>query len=260
MKRVMNRMICRYCYSAQQKICEKIGEHFHRGGKVFMFHQVTDDATMWADDNCAISKKGFEKFISTLYDRGCVFAAIDELMESGYAPKIFLTFDDIYTDVIENALPILKERNIPFCVFISYCYIGQNGYISEEQLLELANDPLCTIGYHTKSHIILRHMPDRDVISEIIPDVLEDVIGKKIKYFAYPYGSLYAVSKKNVRAVREMGYKLAFSTLRLEIDEKIKQKFDFFLPRFNINESNYIRYSNSIYGQTEYENIIYDSK
>lgn len=239
-----NKKACRYYYSVLQKLCEKIQGHNHKGGKIFMFHQVNDDTGKWKDVSCAISKRGFEEFVSTLCDRGSVFGTIDELMEQGYTSKIFLTFDDIYIDVIESALPILRGRDIPFCVFISDCYIGQNGYISEKQLLELANDPLCTIGYHTKHHKFLRYMSSTEIMDEVKSDSLEEKIRKKINYFAYPYGSFYAVSKKNVRVVREAGYKLAFSTLRLEIDDEIKRKFAGFLPRININEKNYIRYIN----------------
>lgn len=238
----INKKVCRYYYSGLQKICEKAEGGSHKGGKIFMFHQVNDDMDKWEDISCAISKRGFEEFISTLYDRGSVFATVDELMQPGYTSKIFLTFDDIYVDVIENVLPILKERDIPFCVFVSDCYIGQAGYVSEKQLLELANDSLCTIGYHTKHHKFLRYMSSTEIIDEVKADSLEDIIKKKIDYFAYPYGSFYAVSKKNVRVVREAGYKLAFSTLRLEIDDEIKRKFAGFLPRININEKNYIRY------------------
>lgn len=238
----INKKLCRYYYSALQKLCEKIHGHGSRGGKVFLFHQVNDDTDMWKDADCAISKKGFEEFIFGLCDEDVEFGFIDELMGTGYVSKVFLTFDDIYNDTVEYAMPILKEKGIPFCVFISDCYIGRDGYISEEQLAGLAREPLCTIGYHTKSHGIMRHMPEKEVMDEVKPDSLEAIIGRKINCFAYPYGSFYAVSKRNVRTVKEAGYGLAFSTVRMVMDDEIRRKYDGFLPRINVNESNYTKY------------------
>jgi Predicted xylanase/chitin deacetylase len=233
--------VCRYYYSALQKFYEK-KDFCHKGGKVFLFHQITDNIDDWIDTDCAISRRGFREFITALCNNGAVFGTIDELTKTEYGSKIFLTFDDIYSDVVEYALPILKEKSIPFCVFISDCYIGQNKYISEEQLAGLIKEKLCTIGYHTKFHKILRYMTEEEVINEVEPTSLENIIGKKIKHFAYPYGSLYAVSEQNIITVKSIGYKSIFSTMRLEIDDEIKRKYDGFLPRININEGNYIRY------------------
>ena len=65
---------------------------------------------------------------------------------------------------------------------------------------------------------------------------LESIIGTDIEYFAYPYGSKYACSKKVIKCVEKAGYKNAFSTYSMAINKKYIIRNKFFVPRINVDK------------------------
>ncbi len=79
-----------------------------------MFHQINDNKDLWEDDAVSISRKGFEEFIEGLLINGAVFRSIDELDKHCETNSVYLTFDDVYQDMIDNAIPFLLNRGIPF--------------------------------------------------------------------------------------------------------------------------------------------------
>lgn len=224
-------------YSGIQKVQEAYLNMLPSRGKILMFHQVENDRKSWIDDNVSITCNSFRNLIETLISQGNEFSSIDKIgFESN---KIYITFDDGFLDTFTNAYPILKKYNIPFCIFITTNYINMENYMSFEVLNSLAVEPLCTIGAHTLSHPLLRYESDNDSYNEINESkyFLEKYLGRKVEYFAYPYGSIYACSKRNIKNVKMAGYKMAFSTLNSHLsDSAIKSKY--FIPRMNVNEKN----------------------
>ena len=110
-----------------------------------------------------------------------------------------LTFDDAYETVYTTAWPILKERGIPFTVFVMTDAIddGINGYMNWEQLRELANHELVTIGNHTSDHASLLRREGESVeqqtqrVAAALDDGaerLEEELGIEPRLFAHPYG------------------------------------------------------------------------
>lgn len=141
-----------------------------------------------------------------------------------------LTFDDGYKGVIKYAYPYLKEKQIPFAVFITTDYIGKTGYMTWEDICCLKDEPLCCIGAHTCTHPKLRDIKEADWEIEQSKRILEAKIGKKIEYFAYPYGNLYACSLSNIRQVKRAGFQMAFSTIDASLNS-ISCLNAFFIPR-----------------------------
>lgn len=130
---------------------------------------------------------------------------------------VIVTFDDGYTDVIKNALPVLKELEIPAVLFV----LGETGnadrgelgneepLMSTEDILVLCREGW-EIGYHTKTHPNLSRLDKEKLREEIVEgkERLERQLGIKIDYFSYPRG-IY--SEEIIEKVREGGYKAAFT-------------------------------------------------
>lgn len=228
----------RYFYSAIQKIIEIAYRNCSKGCKIYMFHQVNDDRTVWDDCNVCISEQGFKCFIDKLIQAKNQFYPLEHLKIS--REGIYITFDDIFSDACENAIPYLIEKEIPFCVFVTSSYIGKGNFVTEKQIEWLKREPLCTIGYHAKNHLMMRRLNSKDIDNEIDSEVLERMIGRKCKVFAFPYGSLWACTKASVQKVAGKQYSMAFSTVSVPCTDHwwISQRF--FLPRININEANYL--------------------
>lgn len=236
-KNKINKKIVRIIYSTFQKLYEFYLKIVPNYGAVVMFHQVDNDKNNWDDENLSISTDSFQEFIEINLYAGRIFSSLDDFDFTG---KIYVTFDDGYIDTFYNAYPILKKLNIPFCVFITYDYLGKPKYMNKEMLLMLKEDPLCTFGSHTVYHSMLRFENDSTVLSEVENSkiLIENIIKSKIDYFAYPYGSFYACSQKVIKIAKKVGYKLCFSTIKGNLNPKIINSF-YFIPRLNINSKNY---------------------
>ena len=71
------------------------------------------------------------------------------------------------------------------------------------------------IGAHTVSHPILTSLPDDDARAEIVgsKEALEAILGRPVRYFAYPNGKAgLDFDARHIAMVREAGFAAAFST------------------------------------------------
>lgn len=222
-----------YPFSLWQKLLERRLRASGRGGAALMLHDVYAAGEQPREPEIAISAGNFAALLDGLEKRGRLVPLRDYddvlRMEAGCAA---LTFDDMFRSAYLNAVPLLRERGIPYTVFAAAGLIGRPGYITEDDLTDLAADPLCALGAHSVTHRMFRFCP------ELLRKEAEQS-GKALgaRLFAYPYGSIYACSRRNRRDVEESGlYACAFSTLNAELTEEAK-KMRFFLPRVNVNDT-----------------------
>lgn len=229
-----------YYYSLLQKIEEHKQNKNEKKGNILMFHEIKKDLTKCHDENCALKPRSFETLVSSFVTKVKIGHINNIELETD--PFNVITFDDAYEEVFSFAYPILKSNNLPFTIFVTYELIDKKGYLTTSMINELANDNLCTIGSHTLTHPILRKCNGVQAQREIKESklLLEKKIGKDVKYFAYPYGSIYACSLRDINLAKAAGYEMAFSTLNAPVTEfNLRNKF--FIPRININEKNYVR-------------------
>jgi len=137
-----------------------------------------------------------------------------------------VTFDDGFQNIVENALPELKQRGIPATVFVVSGVLGATPnwtdysggsdpemaepLLTAEQLRNLPSD-LVEIGSHTVTHSLLPAVSEEQARTELAASRtrLEEITGKKVKLFSFPYGSANA---DLVKWCREAGYEQVFIT------------------------------------------------
>ena len=145
--------------------------------------------------------------------------------------KILITIDDAFTSFYEVAWPYLKMEKIPFILFISTEIIGQNGYMTWEQIKEIEKESFAYIGNHSHSHNYLVDLKIDDVKDDI--NTSSSIFNKNLGYnpifFSYPFGE-YSSSIKEYIA---KNFEYAFGQHSGVIDIN-KDRFE--LPRFPINE------------------------
>ena len=92
-----------------------------------------------------------------------------------------------------------------------YKPIMQQG-MSWEQVRQLANHPLGTIGGHTVSHPALNKLSYDKAKSDIQEGIMmiEKETGQSVNYFAYPYGTPNEIGTREVSIIEELGLKMAF--------------------------------------------------
>lgn len=205
----------------------------HLNGIVLMYHHVTDQHVD-IQESCQCKIEHFRKTLITLKEQGYQFCTVEtalKYIKEGSDTKFaVVTFDDVPNNVYVNAYPILKELSIPFTLFITTGYIGKEGYLTNEQIIEMDNDPLCTVGAHTLTHPQLRRVSNSYEELSKSKAILEQMLKHPIKFLAYPYGRQSSISKKVIRQSKEIGYECAFSTVQTPIND-ISSKSSFFLPR-----------------------------
>ncbi|WP_148864892.1 polysaccharide deacetylase family protein [Marinobacter fonticola] len=137
--------------------------------------------------------------------------------ELGKEPVIAITFDDAYSSVYETAAPLLLQRDMPFTIFVNTQAIteGRRGYMTWEQLNELAANPEVTIGNHSADHGHLVRKPDetedawRERVTTSLDEAqatLEKKLGQTKPLFAYPYGEFSAALEALVAERNWYGY------------------------------------------------------
>lgn len=202
-------------------------------GLVLMYHHITDEK-LNVSQSCVHKISQFKETLMRLKNEGYLFVTIDNALQiiESHSSQMFavVTFDDVPEDVFINAYPILKELRIPFTLFITIDYIGKEGYLNQAHIKEMCSDSLCTIGSHTLTHPMLRNSShiQREIFNS--KKQIEDMIGREVKYIAYPYGKRAAVSYESRRLAQKAGYKCAFGTIDAPISD-YTSTHTYYLPR-----------------------------
>ena len=90
------------------------------------------------------------------------------LSENKNERKVLLTIDDGLSSFYENAWPILKERKIPFILFVNTREVGAYNYMNWDQIIELHKNENVEIGNHSHSHEYLVEETPEEIKMDII--------------------------------------------------------------------------------------------
>ena len=155
-----------------------------------------------------------------------------QLSQNKSQRKILFTVDDGLLSFYENAWPVLKEKKIPFILFVNTREVGSYNYMNWDQIIELYKNENVEIGNHSHSHEYLVEEDPETIKNDILKsiEIFEKKLGKNSDFFSYPFGE-YSLEFK--RIIKKLGFKYAFGQHSGVIDET-KDLWE--LPRFPINE------------------------
>jgi peptidoglycan/xylan/chitin deacetylase (PgdA/CDA1 family) len=102
---------------------------------------------------------------------------------------IMLTFDDTDLDQFTIARPELDKYGYKAVYFVMTVSLGRPHYMTKDMVKQLS-DQGNLIGSHTWDHHNVKKYQGQDWVTQIDKPTktLEEITGKKIKYFAYPFG------------------------------------------------------------------------
>jgi peptidoglycan/xylan/chitin deacetylase (PgdA/CDA1 family) len=184
---------------------------------VLMYHSVTPYT---ADPYLVtVSPPRFEQQMQWLHRRGLRGVSMRELLRArgaGAGRKLVgLTFDDGYADFAGHAVPILARYGFTGTVFaIAGRLGGDNAWdtqgprkplMTAGQLREVAAAGM-EIGSHGMQHRSLREVTGPAELAEEVDrsrELLQELTGKEVAGFCYPYG---AIDERAVDRVRAAGY------------------------------------------------------
>lgn len=183
---------------------------------ILCYHQIRD----WRPKDSKTAKDyiipvaSFKAHIKILADSGYHTILPDQLynyLTTGAAlpsKPIMLTFDDTDLDQFTVAAPELKKYGFKAVYFIMTVSIGRPRYMTKEQIKQLA-DAGNVIASHTWDHHNFKKFAGKDWEIQIDKPTkkLEEITGKPIKYFAFPFGLWNA---QGLPELHKRGFKAAF--------------------------------------------------
>lgn len=130
-----------------------------------------------------------------------------------------VSFDDAHPSLLELAVPVLAELEVPATVFVPTDHVGQTPRVMDWRAIEeLAAFPGWTIGSHGAAHVRMSwHLYEESTLAhyERLFDsarrsraVIAERLGSAPTLFAYPFGEAPEPARE---AVRRSGYKAAFT-------------------------------------------------
>tara|TARA_B100001057_G_scaffold96139_1_gene92680 strand:- start:4116 stop:5171 length:1056 start_codon:yes stop_codon:yes gene_type:complete len=182
-----------------------------------------------------ISMDIFKNHVQLILDANLSFYHPNDFENEFSIPKknkrVLLTIDDAFQSFYDNAWPYLKEKKIPFVLFVSTEPVGNKGYMNWEQIREVDKSEFAIIGHHSHSHDYLIDKSQQEFLRDIKTSNL--IFKKKLGYlptlFSYPFGEYSQFMKEYI----SQNFKIAFGQHSGIIDIN-KNRFE--LPRFPINE------------------------
>lgn len=126
--------------------------------------------------------------------------ALDRLDAGDRRQGVVLTFDDGFADVHDHAWPLLRDRSLPFTLYLAAGHVGATMHwegstarqpgkaLAWDQLAEMTASGLCTVGNHTFSHPRPQLLTP-DELDRCTAAVVEQLgEGARPRHFAYTWG------------------------------------------------------------------------
>ncbi|MFD0274845.1 polysaccharide deacetylase family protein [Kitasatospora sp. NPDC127111] len=191
-----------------------------RGPLVLMYHGIGSRPAERDPYNLFVPPEGLERQLTTLVERGWTPLTLDRYL-NGDVPRrsVLVTFDDGYRSMLDEGLPLLRRLRVPATVFVLPGLLdGTSRWMArmpDEPLLDAAGvRELARAGLDVECHgwdhsDLVRTDPeglDRNVAGAA--EALADLLGRRPRAYAYPYGTHDARAR---RAVAAAGFQVAFS-------------------------------------------------
>lgn len=189
---------------------------------ILMYHKVdlVSPTLWWVDAN------QFYRQMVELANKEVVYL-------NDYDPKnenhVVITFDGVYKNVYQYALPILRHFDYPFELFITSNYIGKDNsfdkveplslFANKKELKELVNGG-GRLQWHTKTHRNLRSVKDDKIIADEleVPNEIRRLDNSGFEWFAYPHGEF---NQKVIEETKKR-FKGAISCIQGNTEDRFK--------------------------------------
>lgn len=191
-----------------------------RGVRILGYHRIDDER-----DVLAVRPDRFRRQLETVLEAGVRPIAVTTALETAKRDPdgryFSVTFDDGYRDVLTNAVPILRDLEVPATVFVPSAVVdGDATYwwyrtpppaMTWDEIAELSRDPLFDFQAHGRTHRPLPRLSDEEARDEIegSKQDIEARIERPVTAFCYPAG-LYG--EREAKLVRDAGFEIAVTT------------------------------------------------
>jgi peptidoglycan/xylan/chitin deacetylase (PgdA/CDA1 family) len=200
--------------------------------RVLMYHKINDRP----GNPLSLPTSLFDEQMDHLRDLGYTVVDLDAVLahytDGTPLPPgaVLLTFDDGYTDNLENAAPVLRKYGYPAVLFVPIGYLDDrrplphdehlaaqgvlNRTLDWTELAELERDGV-RIESHGISHRPLADLEVDESAREIVLSKLrlEERLGRPVRAFSYVKGSEAHYRPVHLSLLRQAGYDVAFTSV-----------------------------------------------
>jgi len=190
------------------------------GLRILYYHRVSADR-----DPLAVTPDAFRRQMEAIAATGLRVVDLYEIDDLQLAPSeaaYALTFDDGYRDVLENALPVMREHGFPSTVFVVPGAIaGETAFTwyprgamppvaGWDELREEERAGLVRFEPHTLTHAVLTELSTMEARKEIAGsmEVVARELGRPARLFCYPAGYY---GQREMQLTRECGLRAALT-------------------------------------------------
>jgi peptidoglycan/xylan/chitin deacetylase (PgdA/CDA1 family) len=121
-----------------------------------------------------------------------------------------ITFDDGFRDNLTVALPLLEKYQLPITLFVTAGFVGREGFLSPEELREISEHPLVTIGAHGLWHRHFTRLGIEEARFELTESrrLLSRITETRVDLMAWPFGEC---NERLEQLSEECGYRASWS-------------------------------------------------
>ena len=168
--------------------------------------------THFAQQMKALSDAGYHSILpNQLYD----YLAYGVPLPSN---PVMITFDDTREEQLTIGAAEMKKYGFKGVFFIMTVSINRPGYMTKEQIKSLSDSGNVVAAHTWDHHMVTKYTGDDWNTQLVKPKTkLEEIIGKPVTYFAYPFGLW---NKAAIPELKKSGYQMAYilATKRDSVD------------------------------------------
>jgi peptidoglycan/xylan/chitin deacetylase (PgdA/CDA1 family) len=205
--------LCFLSIGKAQDITKNINTHSF---VILQYHHVSTDTP----NSTSVSPATFEKHMAFLDENYHIIDLAEAItkIKSGQAlpnKSVAITFDDGFSNILENGHPILKKYKFPYTIFINSALIGESySQLTWDQVRSM--QPLATFANHTldHAHLLVRNENEKldSWLTRVMNDInqseqiIKDQLGYSKKWLAYPFGEFNHALKTELLAQGYIGF------------------------------------------------------
>ncbi|MGZ5190265.1 MAG: polysaccharide deacetylase family protein [Flavisolibacter sp.] len=195
---------------------------------VLCYHHIRDAETVSkASMGYDVTLNQFKAQLKTLADSGYKTILPDQyydyLTKGTPLPEkpVMLTYDDTDVEQFTFAKPEMDKYGFKGVYFIMTISIGRPRYMTKEQIKQLSDEGHVISSHTWDHHRVDRYKFENEIeergVKKIVNDwdqqlgntrkKLEEITGKPVEHFAYPFGIW---SKDGIPEIEKRGYKMAY--------------------------------------------------
>jgi len=185
------------------------------GGRILAYHSVGQPRTGVND----VAPEIFARQLDLARELGHRFVPARQIANGDSDPMdLAITFDDAWTSAAVHAAPILRQRDIPWTLFVVSDWSDhqsewtQKDILGWEALKALSAGDV-ELGSHSKSHPDFARLSEADIEAELRTsrEVMHQRLGVAPATFAIPFGQSMNWNEMAHELARAAGYEVVYS-------------------------------------------------